>query len=291
MSGDITVPPTYQPTMQGAADSRWNSLLSGMNADILSSTTPGQVFSPYAQQAGMGVVNNPYTGQMQTGANEASVASGTLANTLLPQVPALAGTASALMGDANQVMNTAFDPQQRLFNQTQGQVLNQSNVANSMAGLGSSPYGASQTANTLGNFDMNWQNNQLNRQATGLGAASGAVGQAANTLGQAGTLGNSMINQFATGQALPYNTANVPYTNDLSAISSAIGAGNQKYVLPEQLLNNLQSYLQLGQSGSSIGSGVNAQNLSNIGNVGSGLGNLVGGNGMMSSLMSMVGSA
>lgn len=201
------------------------------------------------------------------------------------------GAAQNLFSGGNSILNTAFDPQSALFNQLQNQVSQQANAANAQAGLGGSAYGAGNTANTLQNFDINWQNQQLGRQATGLGAAGQAFSQGAATAGspasllsaaasgainplseasnlaispgtQLGSLnsilgsgaqqGGNILSSLQSFAGLPYNTQSTGANNALGALGNTVNIGNQQFTIPQQLMNDLQSYLGLGQSASGL---------------------------------------
>lgn len=136
-----------------------------------------------------------------------------------------------LYGGGNQVLQTALDPQKDLYNRTSQQLTDQTRAAEYARGIQSSPLGASVEANALGNFNIDWQNQQLARQSQGLSAAQGAYGSAQG-------LGNS-------------------YTNTQAGLQAG---QNQQYAgLTGAAANQYVSYLgAMGQS--------NAQNTSNIAN-------------------------
>lgn len=120
----------------------------------------------------------------------------------------------------NQVMQTAFDPQQALYNQ-QFQLQQQQAMANQASrGLAMSGVGAELSNQADQNFNINWQNQQLSRQIAGLGAydqnnaSINALGQGAN---QSYTQG---LTDYSTGAALPYNAANTIYSNNQVAYNN-----------------------------------------------------------------------
>ena len=289
--------------------------------------------NPMYQQLSQFAETNPFYAGAQTGANTAAQLGGQ--------------GAQALQGAGNSLLQQGFDPQAALFGRTQQQLLDQSNAANASAGLGSSPYGASVTSNALGNFDINWQNNQLQRQATASNAASplfqaapglaassaaapsqaytnqlGTIGSALNQqlgagiaglnaaspayqaapglaassaaapgqtfsnqigqvlqalqtrnqgadqgiagygslLGSAGGgltgaqgLGGTTAGQLGSTSAAPYQTGTGFASNALSGLGGLTNLGNNAYALPQQGLNDLQSYLGLGQSAAGPG--------------------------------------
>lgn len=114
--------------------------------------------------------------------------------TLSPLVGQAAGTFAPLTQAAQTILNAGYDPQNALFNRTQQQLLDQSNALNAMSGVANSPYGAGVTGENLSNFDIDWQNNLLNRMSTAAGAAQGLYGQALGGLGTAGSLAGQIGN-------------------------------------------------------------------------------------------------
>jgi hypothetical protein len=220
-------PATYVPTAQPQMDQLFQQTIGNFPTNP-SQTPAGQaypqaqsIYSLYldpTQNFGAG-----YGAQAQQGAELGR----TLGQAAAPQ----------LANAGNQILQTGFDPQNELFNRTRGQVIDQAAVANSMAGLGGTPYGASNISNAGSNFDINWQNNLLNRQTTAAGAAapllSGAPGLA------------------ATSGALPYTAGQGIAQTGIQGLGATANLGNQAYALPQQVLNDLESYLQLGQAASS----------------------------------------
>lgn len=279
----------------------------------------------------------------------------TLANITNAITPGLTGQGQinslGLSNAGNNILNTAFDPQQALFNQQQNLLTQQAAAANAAAGLGGSAYGASNTANALGNFDINWQNQQLAREQAGLSSAQGAYSTAGQlpyiplqaaqginsgvssalsntnllpyqTLNASTTLGNelaslsntanalapnvanaytqsggalgqlqyqpissaesaasglgSLYNTGASLTGLPYNTQSTGTNNALSALTNTTNLGNQQYTIPQQLANDLQSYLQLGQAASGLSGQLGALGQSELGSSLSGIGSALG---------------
>ena len=265
---------------------------------------------------------------------------------------------SQLVNSSNQILNTGFDPQSALFDQLQNQVAQQSAAANASAGLGGSAYGASSTGNTLSNFDINWQNQQLARQQAALGSAetgyqvggqlapsvlqaygnASALGQnlsalpgqlasglssgvsnleqgAANLMGTGLGFDTTGIQDFLQGSQLPFQTAasqasalqsplsygvslaGQPYStqstgagNATNLLGQTVNIGNQQFTIPQQIVNDLQSYLGLGQSASSLSGQLGAlgqqESLQSMAGLGSALGtgsNLLFGNSLGSS--------
>jgi hypothetical protein len=178
------------------------------------------------------LVHNPYAGGAQAGA----ITGGQLGmQTGLGAV----GQGQNLYGAGNSVLNTAFDPQQALYNRTLGQVEQQQNVQNANAGVASTPYGAGLTDYNIGNFNIDWQNQQLQRQLSGLQGAGQAYGQGAQ-LQQGG------VGSYLQGSAVPYSTYGQIGGNQLAALGQYGQYGQQASQLPQQQIQDYLSYLQGG---------------------------------------------
>jgi len=253
-------PATYVPTAQPQMDALYQQVLGGFPTSP--GATPAAEYYPTAQRL-FSQFLNPYGQDARV--NEAFTAADRAWNMGQQGAPLLQGAGTS-------ILNTAFDPQSALYNQMRARAGENAAVANSQAGLGGSPYGASVAANALNNFDINWQNQLLNRMATG-GQAGSQLLQAAPALG------------YQTGM-MPYNLAQTVGLGGINAGQAAAGLGNLQYALPQQLANDLQSYLQLGQAaslgalqGGNLGFNQTAQG---IGGLLSGANALFGGNGLLS---------
>jgi hypothetical protein len=239
-------------------------------------------FNPMYSSAIGAIAGDPYFSQALSGAQTGASIGGTLA----PQLGSAAG----------QLLQTGFDPQSALYNRTAQQLLDQQRAINAMSGVGTSPYGAGVTGQTMENFNIDWQNQQLQRQlsaaqgasqlapaAANLAATSaglpasvyntqqqailnalGQQTQAAGTgagaltnlisgLGAAGNIPISYLSALTQAGAQPYNVATGTGQNALSTLSNLLSLGNTQYTLPQNLLNSLANYMQLGQGAAQIG--------------------------------------
>lgn len=246
----------YQPANTSTFDTNYGTLIeNAINnnpygaygstaANIFNSTMTNPYASPYVAAAGnAGTVLNT-TGQ------QASAAS--------PQINA---AGMSLIPATGQVLNTAFDPQQALKNQTQQQVVDQANVTSAQSGTTGSPYGASVTDTANQNFNIDWQAQQLQKQIAGLNAADSGVATAGNAATTAANVGATGAQDIANAGALPYQ-AQQNVTGDQSAAlqsllsilgNSGSGAWNSS------TLSALMSYLGLGANQSNVQAGLNQQ--------------------------------
>ena len=132
------------------------------------------------------------------------------------------GTTQPLINAANQVLQTGFDPQSALYNQQYGQQLDQQNAINAQNGVSGSPYAAGITGQAGQNFNIDWQNQQLNRQLSALGGASSADTAAAGNLATLQSTGVNDYNALTTGAV---NNANSLINTGTGALNTGINTG------------------------------------------------------------------
>lgn len=191
--------------------------LAGATQDSQIANLATSAITPYANTAMAGGTNayNQTQALMQPATAGLSAAPG-----VFNQAQSyIAPTANPLISGANQVMQTAFDPQQSLYNQQYQQMQDQQNAIDAMSGVASSPYGAGLAGNAAQNFNINWQNQQLNRQIAGLGAATSADTGAANNVANLQTSGTNNFNALTSGAV---NNANSLINTGTGALNSGI---------------------------------------------------------------------
>jgi hypothetical protein len=189
---------------------------------------------PAAAQLTNNIQNNPFATSYQTGANQAG---GMMQNA----GQSAFNTGGVLQGAAGNVLNTAFDPQSALYQKYLQNTQQQSQAMNAQSGIASSPYAAGLNAQTLQNFNIGWQAQQLQNQIAGLNAASSAYGQGA-TLQQGGA------SEYAAGAQLPYSTYNQIQQAPFAALSQLQQYGAAGSQLPQQQVTDYMSLLGLQPS-------------------------------------------
>lgn len=293
-SGGSSPPPTYIPQNQPGADQSYYNLAQAMVP--YASSIPNYVL-PQAQNAVGNLTANPYLTGYQTAANAAGIYSaGTVAPgqqsgaaTLqglgaqsTPYAQSLLQSGQASVPYANQILQTGFDPQNALYNRTAQQLSDQTNAINSMYGLSSSPYGAGVAGHAMENFNIDWQNQQLQRQTQaaqgygsilsgGVNAYGSGLADVAKAYGGAGDLGTQAAGTMTAAGALPYTTYQGGQNDILSALNNYSSTGTNSFGLDQNTLNALAAYLKLGQSATSIGQAGAAQNFGNNQSIGSGI--------------------
>jgi hypothetical protein len=212
----------YVPTGLQGADTQWQGL-QNFNYNTFTGNDLGQ----YGLQSLYGGLNanNQYAPGYQNAANAAGQQYGALGTQLQGAAGLDFGAQQGLLNAGQQVYQTALDPQNALYNRTAQQLQDQTGATNSMYGLGSSAAGAGVANQAMSNFNIDWQNQQLQRQLQGLQGYGQAAGQAGQLAGQGGALG-------AAGAGYTQQAGQVPYQ-----------AGQNIAAAPGQLGNTYGSYL------------------------------------------------
>ena len=168
-----------------------------------------------------------------------------------------------LPGAAQQTLNTAYDPQNALYAQQYQLNQDQANVVNAQNGVSGTPYGAGVVNQADTNFNIDWQNAQLQRQATGAQTAATDVGTniAGVTAGQGLSQGAGLYSQGLD------QTQIQDFLSYLSGGTSASNAQTGLYqagVQAQQVQNQSNSALY-GGIGQLAGLGVSAYGASQLG--------------------------
>lgn len=92
------------------------------------------------------------------------------------QLPDIMNSQRNLYGGGNTILETSMDPRGVLKNRMQHDLTEQQRAAQYARGIQSTPYGAALENEANNKFEMDWQNEQLARQAQGLQSAQSAYG-------------------------------------------------------------------------------------------------------------------
>ena len=246
MSSSQQAPSPYQPANQQGAD---QSFQQGAGALGQAGQSLYGSVAPAFQTATSNVINNPYYGQAQAGAQQA-------AQTATSQVaPQQLGAASGLQALSNygnpaalQTLYNAYDPQKSLYNQQYQQNLDQQNAIQSMSGTAGSPYGAGLTSQSAQNFNTNWQNQQLARQIAALGAFDTNLGAAGGAATTASNLGTAGLNTMAMAAQLPQDIYLQQQQANIAALQAQTQGTNASMALTQQATADQGNYLNIGQT-------------------------------------------
>jgi hypothetical protein len=114
-------------------------------------------------------------------------------------------------------------------------------------------------------------------QQVGAGALSGLESATQGGYGGAYNMISNLAQQFPQIVGAPYGALNTVQGNNFGAGQNLISLGNQGYALPQQVLNDLQSYLNLGQSASGLANSIGTTNFNQLGQGVGGAANLLSG--------------
>jgi hypothetical protein len=221
---------------------------------------------PQARNVESSLFHNPYSSGLQQGGNFAGgmgqlgalnqfQTGGQLTNIGSNQLPAWASS----------VFNTSMDPMNALYNRTLGQVTQQQGAQNAQAGVGTTPYGAGLQDQNLTNFNIDWQNNMLNRQIAGLGAGTSALGAGANIAGVGQGMQQQAPISYLQSAALPYSTFGQIGGGQMAALSGLGNFGQQASQLPQQSIQDYLQYLGVGNQATGAATGVGQLGLNQSG--------------------------
>jgi hypothetical protein len=159
----------------------------------------------------------------------------------------------AAYGAPGKIIEAAFDPQHALHDRTLNQLRSQTDTQLAETGLANTPYGAAVMGNALSNFNIDWQNQLLNREITGAEGAAQLYGQAIG----AGS-GALAPQQSAVGADL--NLEGLASTAQTSQNQLAVQAQEAEIqaMLANQQLKNQASQFNAGKAGGGIQSGLSA---------------------------------
>lgn len=207
--------------------------------------------------------NSIYAPGAQTAANSAGqayTATGQQEQAAAPQINA---GALSLLPAAQQTLTMGFDPQQELYHRALQQLNDQVNVHSAQSGTTSSPYGASVANAANSNFNIDWQNQQLQRAIQSLGAAGTATGQAASGATAAGALGTAGAGNILEGGGVPYDTSQTIGNNQNSALAQLLAGLTGQNTLNQGTISDLMQYLGLGANQSNAQAGVTSDTYKN----------------------------
>lgn len=255
--------PNIQP-YANVAGTQQNVL--GGTQDLSQWNVPAQLLPQY-QQFTQNLTNSPYAGGAMTGAQQAG-GLGQLAG--LNQFNAggqIGGNALSMQPDVQALLSMGFDPQNALYSRTQQQLQDQTRASEAARGIATTPYGAGLENKAMSDFNIDWQNQMLQRATQGAGAAGNLSGQIA----QGAQTGYGMQAQapqtYFQGAQLPYSTYGGINSGALSALGNYGQFGLSAAQLPQQQINDYLQYLGLANqnSGQQVQLGQLALNQANSG--------------------------
>jgi hypothetical protein len=240
----------------------------------------GNELSGNANLAGQGnqftqaIINNPYAGGYQAAGNQAGADYGALAPLATGASSALYGAGNTALGAGNAILQAGFDPQKQLYSQVQNQNQQQNLAALAGLGVAGTPYGAGVAGQENTNFNLDWQNNQLQREATAANAYGGLNSTAQSDFAAGGAQGELGANAALLAGQLPWQTSNTINQSKLAALQGQQGLNS---TAEQGAANYLQSDYNAAQQS---WQDQEQQNQNMWGGIGSIFGDLLGGGGI-----------
>lgn len=239
------------------------------------------------------LMNNPGAGQMLSGANTAAGMGAGAANSMMGLGGFLANMGTSLTPWAGQILNQGFDPQNALYNRTQHQLQEQTRAGQAARGLGNSPFGAGLENKAMSDFNIDWQNNQLNRMTTGAQGAGLLLDQAGRDITGGASLMGQAPGMMSQTSMLPYMANNQIGQGQLGALGQYGAQGMLATQQPQQQLQDFYQLMGLGNQGANVNNNMfnsqlqqsqmgfnqSQQQGQNFGNSLAGLGKAMGGGG------------
>lgn len=246
-ASQVQMAPRWQaPDMTGTAN---NAL--GLIQQSLGQNIPADILPLYQQIVG-GLINNPGAGGAMQGANIASGLGMGAAGQAAQSGANLTGMAQGAMPNVGALFQQGFDPQQALYGRTLHNVTEQTRAGSEARGINSTPYGAGVENKALSDFNIDWQNQQLQRMLASSSGAGSLMGNITNTTGAGQTLSNMAPTLAMQSGMYPYSTFNQIGADQLSGLGALSNAGLTAQTIPNQAISQYLQYLGIGNQANSV---------------------------------------
>jgi len=236
-AGNVQMPAPL-PYVPNAAGTAYNQI------GTLPATDWGRAYLPQYAASAEAAYNNPYAPGAQAGAITAGQMGQQGAINTFNTGQGIVGQGQSIVPYATSIANTAFDPQQALYNRTVQQLTDQVRSGEAARGIATSPYGAGVENKALSDFNIDWQNAQLARQIAGGNAYGALSGQSAQQQTQGLGLENAAPQFYNTASAMPYTTAQGITSDQMAALSKLFSGGSQGQTLAQTPIQDYLSYIQ-----------------------------------------------
>lgn len=240
--GDPPQVQVWQPSGLQGQDANFVNL-----ANTVASNNPYIKNQSYYDNYLRTALNNPYSAGVQTAANASGAALTNQGNRDVTNAGAMSDAAMQMLAAGNSIWNVAQDPQNALYNRMLRQITDQTNAQQAARGITNSGYGAGLANQNIRDFNIDWQNQQLNRQIAGAGAMGNANTNAGAGFTGASNLGVAGAQNIAQGGVVPYGAYQGLNADMLNALSNyGQQTGNQANTLTQGAMGAIYPYLSLG---------------------------------------------
>jgi hypothetical protein len=253
-SSNVNVPNPYQLGHQQGADTGAIQETRGLDQYNLGGQNIGQYEN--LTQAG---IHNPFTDMFLQGGGQAGAMGMAAGQGAYSAGGQMMGYGLGMLPDVTSLTAMGFDPQQAYYSRAAQQLQDQQRAALAASGVGGTPYGAGVEGQTMGNFNIDWQNTALQRALSGAQGAAGLYGAIGQGVGQGANLQQGGVGEYLQGAGTPYNVFGGINASQLGLLGQAGQYGNQASNIPQQQIQDYLAYL--GQGNQNAQTGISAQTL------------------------------
>lgn len=158
--------------------------------------------------------------------------------------------AQAQFGAGQDIYNLGRDPQNQLHDYMQQQNIDQSRAASSARGIGMGANAAGLENDASRNFEMNWQNNLLNRASTGLQGMGQANYMGGMDLSNSLAMGGLTPGYTMSSAQAPIGAQQAAYGSPMDYSNAFMGAENQGVLGPQyNIMGAVNPYIGMAQQG------------------------------------------
>jgi len=234
-------------------------------------------YQPQYQSAYYNQANNPYQGQAMQGAFAAGNAAINQGQGNLQSASYFQGVPQQLQPAIAATLQTAYDPQQNLYQSQLQSAMDKANVFNANAGLSTSPYGVGLMQEAQQNFDTNWLQSQLGRETQGAQTINSLLGASGTAATAGANLGTTGAQQILAGYGQPYTTSSGINQQTASMLPYLTA-------LPQQQAQDYMAYYGAANQNTANQIAAGSAQDKSLSGLGQGLGSLLGGIGSLARL-------
>lgn len=235
----------YQPQQPGVADKGAIDLI-GQNV----ANNPAATYAPNFTSTYNNLYANPGAPGYMSAAGGASGIAGNAAQQSAANSRIISGMVPTAVAYGDQVAQMGLDPQEALYNRTLQRLQDQVRVSQAARGITMSPYGANLENEALGNFNIDWQNNALDRAIKGVNAYGTAANTAGSAASTASDLNNNAVIQAMKSGSIPYDAYRTIYGDQFGDTANLVAALTGQNSVREQGIADYMKYLGLSNNAS-----------------------------------------
>jgi len=235
----------YIPTGQPAVDAMQQQLLA---AQAGAGLTAQNLADPMLATLLRNMMNDPTMAGVMPAANQAASYMGAIAPQAMAAGQALGGAQLAALPQYQNILAMGTDPQSALYQRTLQQVTDQQNAALAQSGLTGTGAGVGIQQQGLSNFNIDWQNQALNRALSAMQGYGGAMGTASNVLQGATGLEQAGAQAALDVGQIPFKASQGVMGQQQQDLANYLQAMGQSQGIGQNNLASMLSYMGQGST-------------------------------------------